>query len=183
MANRISKIEEQQVTGGEEMNENKIRIPQLEGQTCFACGTANPIGLKLKFYRSGDAICTDIRLERYYEGWTSMAHGGIISTLLDETMSWTIIYFKRVFFVTRKMEVKFIRPILVEKPLTVRGRLLDSPDDLRIKAKADIMDNQGNVLARSTGEFVVVQEEKLSSVPEDMKKEMSALFEKFPPES
>jgi acyl-CoA thioesterase FadM len=180
MGNRISKIEEQQVTGGEEMNENKIRIPQLEGQTCFACGTANPIGLKLKFYRSGDAICTDIRLERYYEGWTSMAHGGIISTLLDETMSWTIIYFKRVFFVTRKMEVKFIRPILVEKPLTVRGRLLDPPDDLRIKARAEIMDKEGNVLARSTGEFVVLQEEKLSSVPEDMKKEMSALFEKFP---
>jgi hypothetical protein len=43
------------------------------------------------------------------------------------------------------------------------------------------MDNQGNVLARSTGEFVVLQEEKLSSVPEDMKKEMTALFEKFPP--
>jgi len=163
------------------MNDKKTPIPQLEGQTCFACGTANPIGLKLKFYSSGDAICTDIKLDKYYEGWTNMAHGGIISTLLDETMSWTIIYFKRVFFVTRKMEVKFIRPILVEKPLTVRGRLLDPPDDLRIKARAEIMDNEGNVLARSTGEFVVLQEEKLSSVPEDMKKEMSALFEKFPP--
>ena len=163
------------------MNDKKTPIPQLEGQTCFACGTANPIGLKLKFYRSGDAICTDIRLERHYEGWTNMAHGGIISTLLDETMSWTIIYFKRVFFVTRKMEVKFIRPILVEKPLTVRGRLLDFQDNLRIKAKADIMDNQGNVLARSAGEFVVLQEKKLSSMPEDMKKEMTALFEKFPP--
>jgi acyl-CoA thioesterase FadM len=137
--------------------------------------------LKLKFYRSGDAICTDIRLERYYEGWTNMAHGGIITTLLDETMSWTIIYFKRVFFVTRKMEVKFIKPVLVEKPLTVRGRLSDSTDDVRVKARAEILDNEGNVLARSTGEFVVLQEEKLSSVPEDMKKEMSALFEKFPP--
>ena len=140
------------------MNQNKIMIPQLEGHTCFACGTANPIGLKLKFYRSGDAICTDIKLDKYYEGWTNMAHGGIISTLLDETMSWTILYFKRVFFVTRKMEVKFIRPILVEKPLTVRGRLSESPGNLRIKAKAEIVDNQGNVLARSTGEFVVLPE-------------------------
>ena len=169
------------MSGGEAMNQNKIMIPQLEGHTCFACGTANPIGLRLKFYRSGDAICTDIKLDKYYEGWTSMAHGGIITTLLDETMSWTIIYFKRVFFVTRKMEVKFIKPVLVEKPLIVRGRLSDSPDDLRIKARAEILNDEGNVLARSTGEFVALQEEKLSSVPEDMKKEMSALFEKFPP--
>lgn len=163
------------------MNSQKTPIPQLEGNTCFACGTANPIGLKLKFYRSGEAICTDIKLDKHYEGWTNMAHGGIISTLLDETMSWTIIYFKRVFFVTRKMEVRFVRPILVEKPLTVRGRLLDSQDDLRIKARADVVDSQGNILARSTGEFVVLPEEKLSSVPEDLKKEMMALFEKYPP--
>ena len=163
------------------MRDEKSAIPQLQGHTCFACGTENPIGLKLKFYRSGDAICTDIRLERCYEGWTNMAHGGIISTLLDETMSWAIIYFKRVLFVTRKMELKFIRPVLVEKPLTVRGRLLESKDDSRIRARADIVDSEGNMLARSTGEFVVVQEEKLSSVPEEMKKEMTALFEKFPP--
>jgi len=181
VTNRICRREEQQVSGGEAMNQNKIMIPQLEGHTCFACGTANPIGLRLKFYRSGDAICTDIKLDKYYEGWTSMAHGGIITTLLDETMSWTIIYFKRAFFVTRKMEVKFIKPVLVDIPLTVRGRLSDSPDDLRIKARAEILNDEGNVLARSTGEFVVLQEEKLSSVPEDMKKEMSALFEKFPP--
>ena len=163
------------------MNGKKTPIPQLDGQTCFACGTANPVGLKLKFYRSGDAICTDISLDKYYEGWTSMAHGGIISTLLDETMSWTIMYFKKVFFVTRKMEVKFVRPILVEKPLTVQGRLLESGDNSRIRAKADILDSQGNILARSTGEFVVLPQEKLSSVPEEMKREMIALFEKFPP--
>jgi acyl-CoA thioesterase FadM len=163
------------------MNHEKAPIPQLQGDTCFGCGTANPIGLKLKFYRSGDAICADIKLDRYYEGWRNMAHGGIISTLLDETMSWTIIYFKKVFFVTRKMEVKFVKPILVEKPLTVKGRLLEPSDGSRIRAKADVVDSQGSILARSTGEFVVVPEEKLSYVPEDAKKEMIALFEKYPP--
>jgi len=162
------------------MNDQKTRIPQLEGHTCFACGTANPRGLKLKFYHSDDAICTDITLDKHYEGWTNMAHGGIISTLLDETMSWTILYFKRVFFVTRKMEVKFMRPILVEKPLTVKGRLLESPDNTRIRARADVVDSQGTPLARSTGEFVVLPEESLSFVPEDMKKEMIALFQKYP---
>ena len=163
------------------MNDKKTPIPQLEGQTCFACGTANPIGLKLKFYSSGDAICTDIKLDKYYEGWTNMAHGGIISTLLDETMSWTIIYFKRVFFVTRKMEIKYIRPIPVEKPLLVQGRLLESTDDIKMKVKAEIMDSNGSVLARGIGEFVMLPRDRLSSVPEEMKKEMTELFNQFPP--
>ena len=57
--------------------------------------------------------------------------------------------------------------------------MLESTDDARIRARADIVDSQGSTLARGTGEFVVVPEERLSSVPEDMKKEMVALFEKF----
>jgi uncharacterized protein (TIGR00369 family) len=163
------------------MKEEKGRIPQPEGQTCFACGTANPIGLKLKFYRADDAICTDVTLGKYYEGWANMAHGGIISTLLDETMSWAIMYLKRAFFVTRKMEIKYVKPVLVGKPLTVRGKLIESSDELKIRAKAEIRDAQGHILARSTGEFVVLPKEELSMVPEEMKKEMTALFERFPP--
>jgi uncharacterized protein (TIGR00369 family) len=163
------------------MREEKVRMPQLEGQTCFACGTANPIGLKLKFYRANDAICTDITLGKYYEGWANMAHGGIISTLLDETMSWTIIYLKRAFFVTRKMEIKYVKPVLVGKPLTVRGKLLDSPDELKIRAKAEIRDAEESILARSTGEFVVLRQDELPIVPEEMKQEMAALFERLPP--
>jgi uncharacterized protein (TIGR00369 family) len=163
------------------MKEEKVRIPQLEGQTCFACGTANPIGLKLKFYRSNDAVCTDITLGKYYEGWANMAHGGIISTLLDETMSWAIMYLKRAFFVTRKMEIKYVKPVLVGKPLNVKGTLLDSSDELKIRAKAEIRDDEGKILARSTGEFVVLPKDQLSMVPEEMKKEMTALFESFPP--
>jgi uncharacterized protein (TIGR00369 family) len=163
------------------MKDEKVRIPQPEGQTCFACGTANPIGLKLKFYRTNDAVCTDITLGKYHEGWANMAHGGIISTLLDETMSWAIIYLKRAFFVTRKMEIKYIKPVLVGKPLNVKGRLLESSDELKIRAKAEIRDDEGNILARSTGEFVVLPKDQLSMVPEEMKKEMTALFERFPP--
>jgi uncharacterized protein (TIGR00369 family) len=162
------------------MKEHMVRIPQLEGQTCFACGTANPIGLKLKFYHTDDAVCTDITLGKYHEGWANMAHGGIISTLLDETMSWAIIYLKRAFFVTRKMEIKYVKPVLVGKPLNVKGRLLESSDEQKIRAKAEIRDDEGNILARSTGEFVVLEKDQLSMVPEEMKKEMTALFERFP---
>jgi len=161
------------------MNDERIELPKLQGHFCFACGTANPIGLNLHFYRLNESICTDITLAKYHEGWQNMAHGGIISTLLDETMSWTIIYFKRIFFVTRRMEIKYIRPVLVGAPLTVRGRLTKEMREPYVGAVAEVLDGAGQVLARAKGEFVELPKDKLELVPEGLKGDMIALFNKF----
>lgn len=160
------------------MSTERINLPKLDGHGCFACGTANPIGLNLDFYRKGDWICSDVTLKKHYEGWDGMAHGGIISTLLDEVMSWTIIYLKGIFFVTRKMEVKYIKPVLIGTSLTVRGELLEERRERFIRAQARIMDGQGQILSKAVGEFVELPPERLSVVPEGMKREMVDLFRK-----
>ena len=162
------------------MKEEKIEIPKPQGHNCFACGTANPIGLNLQFYRLGDEVCSEITLGRQYEGWEGVVHGGIISTLLDEVMSWTIMYIRKAFLVTRKMDIKYIRPVLVGTPLTVSGRLMDGSEPPKIRARAEIKDDQGRVLVRSHGEFVEVSKEKFSNLPEDFKEEMVSLFDRFP---
>lgn len=161
------------------MKEERIPIPKLQGHNCFACGTANPIGLNLQFYRNGESICTDITLGKNYEGWENVAHGGIVSTILDEVMSWTIMYSKKVFLVTRNMHIKYIRPVLIGKHLTVRGRLVDDSEPPKIKARAEIRDNEERLLVQSLGEFVMIPGEKLSSVPEGLKEDMLSLFQRF----
>jgi len=157
----------------------KINIQKPQGHHCFACGTANPIGLNLQFYRLGDAVYSEIALEKNHEGWENMAHGGIVSTLLDEVMSWTIMYFKKTFLVTRKMEVKYIRPVLIGTPLVIKGEVMDDSTPPKVKARAEIRDDEGNLLVRSLGEFIELSMEKLSSVPEGLKAEMLSLFENF----
>jgi acyl-coenzyme A thioesterase PaaI-like protein len=161
------------------MHEEKIDIPKPEGHYCFACGTANPIGLNLMFYRMGDAVCTDVTLGKNHVGWENIAHGGIISTILDEVMSWTVLYFRKVFFLTRKMDIKYIRPVLVETPLTIRGRLINTDDPKKILAKAELFNSEGNMLAKSKGEFVSLVKEELTSVPESLKKEMFSMIEEM----
>ena len=161
------------------VDEKRIDLPKLQGHRCFACGTANPIGLRLEFYSLNDRVCTDITLGSNHEGWQNMAHGGIISTLLDEVMAWTIIYFKRVFFVTRKMEVKYVRPVLIGVPLTVKGRMMKDRKPPYIGAVADILDDRNRILARGAGEFVEIPIEKLELVPEGLKQDMIDLFNKF----
>ena len=155
----------------------RTEIEKPEGHYCFACGTANPIGLKLEFYRLADSICSDITLKKVHEGWENLAHGGIISTLLDEVMSWAVLYFRRVLFVTRKMKTKYVRPVLIGTPLTVRGSLIDTSEPPKVKTRGEILDDKGRLLVRSIGEFIELPEERFSSVSEGMKKEILALLE------
>jgi uncharacterized protein (TIGR00369 family) len=165
------------------MTESRIDIPKLQGHHCFACGTDNPIGLNLQFYQIGEAVCTDIALDKVYEGWEGMVHGGIISTLIDEVMSWTIMYSKKVFLVTRNMNIKYVKPVMIGTPLRVKGRLVDDSEPPRIKASAEIRDHDGRLLVKGSGEFVAVPKEKLNAIPESFKEQMDSLFDRFPASS
>lgn len=162
------------------MDSTRTPIPILEGHDCFACGTNNPIGLKLEFYRQGGFICSDVVLSRNHVGWQNMAHGGIISTLLDEIMSWTIIYLMKSFAVTRRMEIRYLRPVPVEVPLTVKGEMITSGKGNTCQAKAVLLNEEGKKLAWSKGEFALLREEKLSIMPDDLKRDMLKLFRKYP---
>ncbi|HKI50166.1 MAG TPA: PaaI family thioesterase [Desulfobacteria bacterium] len=160
-------------------NENKVPIRKLQGHHCFACGTDNPIGLNMQFYRMDDMVCSDITLGRNHEGWENMAHGGIISTLLDEVMSWTVMVFKRTFLVTRKMDIKYIKPVPLGAPLTARGKILNETGNSKIDIRGEIVDAQRSLLVRSRAEFVMLADKQLTSVSEEMKREMMDMFENF----
>lgn len=163
------------------MKRERINLPKTEGRGCFACGTANPDGLNLNFYRLGDSICTEISLSKNHEGWEGMAHGGIISTLLEETMSWAILFFKRVFFLTRGTTIKYIRSVLIKTPLIISAKVLDESSFPTIIVGAEIRDGQNRLLVRGKGEFLIMAREECASMSEEMCEEMSSLLKSFPP--
>lgn len=159
--------------------QGKFTIPKPKDHNCFACGDTNSIGLNLQFYRKDDCVCSDITLGKDYEGWENVAHGGIISTLLDEAMSWAIMYSQKEFIVTRKMTVKYVRPVLIGMPIIISGKTIGEPDPPKIKAKAEIRDDKGRLYVRSTGEFVMLPKEELTWIPEHYKDNMLSLFDQF----
>ena len=124
---------------------------------------------------------TDIVVERAFEGWGNVAHGGILSTLLDEVMSWAVIYFKRVFFFTRKMEIKYVKPVLVGSELTIKGRLEEDSHERVVRVKGEIVDKAGTLLTRGSGEYVILSEHQCSSVSEKVREDVEMLFAILPP--
>ena len=73
----------------------KIKNPWLhkEGYNCFGCSPDNPFGLHMEFFEDGDDIVSFWKPNRNYQGWINTMHGGIISTLIDETAGWVIFFF------------------------------------------------------------------------------------------
>ena len=163
-------------------NMGKILIKKPEGYNCFACGTANPIGLNIEFYALGEKVCSEITLGKYHVGWADITHGGIISTLLDEVMSWTILYFRRIFFVTRKMEIKYIRPVHADVPLVVSGNIVScGENDKIITVKGELRDYQNILLAKSRGEFIKIDRGDISPDFKSSEKEIFSLIDGLPP--
>ena len=64
---------------------------EFEPHHCFACGELNEHGLHLELHTSPEGSWTELVLEPRFQGWEAVAHGGIVCTLLDEVMAWSVI--------------------------------------------------------------------------------------------
>ncbi len=147
-------------------------VPVVEGEVvnvgndhnCFGCGRLNAHGLQLEFRMNpqGDGVWTRFLPSSQFEGYQGVIHGGIVSTLLDEVMAWSL-YRDDIWAVTGQMSVRFRKPMMVGNPILAighignrRGRLIEMHGELRREA-----DDQ--LLAEATARFVQVPEAQAAS--------------------
>src|SRR6201995_5533078 len=124
---------------------------KLRKNHCFACGKDNAQGMHLKFSldeATRKAVC-HFKLTGRYPGPPGHAHGGIIATILDEAMG-KVNKFRNVLALTRSMEIKYLKPVPLGQPLIAVG-FEQSVEARRHTNVAEIRNEQGEVLARSTG--------------------------------
>ena len=122
---------------------------------CFACGEENPIGLHLKFDFDGEKISTKKILPREFQGYEGTAHGGILSTMLDETMCKFIDakYHERA--VTGRLEVRYKFPTPVAQELKISAWDESQRKNI-ITMKSTVETADGVVTAEATAKFAVV---------------------------
>lgn len=160
----------------EKTTANRIQLPKAAGYRCFACGTHNPIGLQMSFYLEGATVRSDITLSEHHCGWENIAHGGIISTVLDEVMGWTVLTFKRDFFVTKSIEVRFLKPVMVETPLMAIGNIESESPRGGCRVKGALVGADGVKLASAKAEMTFLSENRLQFLPERYREEMLNIF-------
>jgi uncharacterized protein (TIGR00369 family) len=136
--------------------ENLTPMAHTAQNRCFGCGEANPVGLHLEFFLAPDTsvVCL-AQVPDTYEGPAGYVHGGIIATLLDETMSKSV-RAHGIVAMTRHMEVDYRRPVPSASPIRLEGRLLRS-EGRKHWVEADLRNAHGAILAHGTGLFIEVR--------------------------
>lgn len=137
-------------------------------QGCFACGVRNDSGLKLTFWVEGDEIVTEFTPEQHFQGFPGVLHGGILATLLDETLSRTASIEGR-WMMTGRLEVRYRRPAPLGPRLRVTARQLSARSRMvHAEGEVRLADDPSVILADARGVFL--------RVPQEYQQEASAKY-------
>jgi acyl-coenzyme A thioesterase PaaI-like protein len=119
---------------------------------CFGCSPANPHGLHLRFFRSGDGVCCDATLAATYQGATAIVHGGIQAVLLDEASCAAAFFTRGTYVVTGRLAIRYHRPCPTDVPLHVRACVL-ADEGHYLTIAAEMRAAGPEVLTSSEGRF------------------------------
>jgi acyl-coenzyme A thioesterase PaaI-like protein len=132
---------------------------------CFGCGPANPDGLHVRSFLSGDEVIAEWQPSPHYQAFPGVLCGGIVGTLLDCHCNWTAaVSLMRArgddrppCTVTAKYEISLRRPTPLDQPLRLRAKALSLENDKAVIEGTLETGNPTVVCARCTGVFVAVK--------------------------
>lgn len=123
---------------------------------CFACGAKNPIGLHLHFHEEDGKYVTTKVLPKEYQSYNGIVHGGIVTTLLDESMGSYLFQKNGTPALTARMEVKYHHQTPVEQPLTIASWVESTRRNL-ITMHAELKLPDGTVSAEAKAIFMLAK--------------------------
>ncbi|MCK5312120.1 MAG: PaaI family thioesterase [Desulfobacteraceae bacterium] len=146
---------------------------------CFACGFDNKHGLNMKFEKNGKKLRSIVEVPSRLRGWSNLVHGGIISTMIDETMSWSVLHLLGKLFLTKSIKVNFKKPLTINTPLITSGYIVEQKSDRAVTMAADICDENGGLYASGQGEFVLFTPEQFTELGVIDKKQIKRMTDAY----
>ncbi|MDQ6780674.1 MAG: PaaI family thioesterase [Candidatus Eremiobacteraeota bacterium] len=126
--------------------------PLQDDRRCFACGPENDQGLQLHFEYGDGTARSHFLIEPRFAGWTSIVHGGVVATVLDEAMAHAAIA-AGVRAVTARLEIRFRKAAPINETLLVEGRVEGRRGRL-LSLVAKVSGTDDTVYAEAQGRFV-----------------------------
>lgn len=130
-----------------------------EGQPCFGCSPTHPHGFRLAYVRDGDEIVTRLTPGALHQGPVGVMHGGLVSTVADESAAWAVIAATGKFGFTTSFSCRLLKPVRIGQELEVRAKVLTANHRI---VKSAVRLRQGGEDC-FTGEFVFVLLDKAAA--------------------
>lgn len=144
----------------------KIKNPwmQKEGYDCFGCCPDNPLGVHMEFYEDGDDIVSFWNPKTHYQGWINTMHGGILSTLIDETAAWTVFRKLQTSGVTTHLEVRYKKPVMTTDPqITLRAHISETRRHLAI-IDITLENSKGEICTEGRATYFVFDKQRAAEM-------------------
>lgn len=131
----------------------------LDDNHCFVCGELNMTGLRVRPLIDAPNQSASMRLAipRAFQGWQGIVHGGILSTLLDETCAYAAKGLVA-HVVTAEITVTYKKPVPIEAELLVSATVISQRR--RIIEVAGQIEIGGEIYAEARAKMFVVAGEK-----------------------
>ena len=151
-----------------------VHIPPGYGHYCFACSKSNPIGLKLRFFanKKTEELVSRYIVPKEFCGFPKYSHGGILTTLVDELMAHVTFFIFGRYGITKSINVKFIRPVLIDKPIFIQRKISNSVEgkagkEVFVNAKIfSGNDSSGKLCVNSDGVLVILPDDRFKNLYE-----------------
>ncbi|MCF8032931.1 MAG: PaaI family thioesterase [Desulfarculaceae bacterium] len=134
---------------------NSLQKRPLTGSGhCFACGPENVYGLRMKVrFQDGQALC-NLTLDPQYQGWENIAHGGIVSTVLDEITAYAVIGMVGQ-GVTVRMETAYRQPVPLGQPIVASARVVEHKKRMAVAQGRIALAEDNSLLAEATSRWLL----------------------------
>jgi acyl-coenzyme A thioesterase PaaI-like protein len=138
-------------------------LPERAFGECFGCAPHNTKGLKLRFWYTEEGCVSHHIIPKEYCGFTGLAHGGIIATLLDEVAAWTVITQLFCVGITLQVTVSYIKPVPTEEEIIIKGKIETHEGD-RVTTLSTILSKKGTILAEAKSKWLLPDEAILQKI-------------------
>jgi acyl-coenzyme A thioesterase PaaI-like protein len=136
---------------------------EVEPHHCFACGSLSEHGMRLDLHVDGDRCWTELELADRFQGWDGIAHGGIVCTILDEVMAWSLAATDN-WGLTARMTVDFKRPVRLGIPIRAEGWMT--------RQRRRLVDTAARLVDVASGELLATAEAVYVAADEQRKREL-----------
>ena len=116
-------------------------------------------GLALS-WEDGDDIVSFWNPSKHYQGWVDTMHGGILSTLIDETCGWVVTRKAQTCGFTANLNVRFRKPISSnDTKLTIRAHIVKQVRNL-LTMHAQVTNSADELCTEAEVTYFLVSPEK-----------------------
>jgi uncharacterized protein (TIGR00369 family) len=149
--------------------QHKVTSKQPNSKMCLVCGLKNPFGLHTSFFElENNELLAVFTPRKEHQSYPERLHGGITSTILDETMGRAIMIKSagEVWGVTVELNIRFKKPVPLDQELRVVGRITKDSNRF-FEGTGELLLEDGTVAAQGHGKYLKVPLEKIADFNAD----------------